>query len=351
MTSLERISSILSGGTPDRPPFAAWGHVMNFCDRNVEDFARATIEFQNANGFDFVKIMSNPYYMLEDMGIDLRVPLRYDECLRRTDRLLVPRPEDWGQIPFAKVGAGALAREREAICRVVDYFQGSVPVIATIFTPAMWVAYSVLQATDMAHEATGGGGYTGLLSRYLMDNERQVRPALERFAGLNRSYMEDLLSVGVSGFFYCTEHARGSWTRDAFESFEEQYDLQALEVVHGRGLFNILHVCGEGKLRLDWVLHYPVEALNWEDRSAMNPSLSEIRSLTDKILVGGMDRRRDLLGTSRQEIKSRLVEKVRSAMEQAGSKLIVSGGCDWGIDTTYRFYIWREVMEELKHAE
>lgn len=322
---------------------------MNFCDRNAKDFAKATIDFQDANDFDFIKIMSNPYYLLEDMGILLNAPERYDQCVTRSNRLLVPSPKDWGTIAFPDVNAGSLAREREAIRRVIGHYQGTVPVLATIFTPAMWIAYSSLRSEDMEQAENQFGSYIPLLERYLTGHERHVRPALDRFAELNQRYMEALLSDGVSGFFYCTEYARDLWTdRTVFEDFEKRYDLRILDSVRKDSLFNILHVCGVGKLRMDWVLDYPVDAFNWDDRQPGNPSLADVRAATEKILVGGLDRFRDLAGASREEIKTRLLEKIRRATEQAGRNLIVSGGCDWTIGASHRFYIWREVMEELR---
>lgn len=69
--------------------------------------------------------------------------------------------------------------------------------------------------------------------------------------------------------------------------------------------------------------------------------------MTDRILVGGLDRLHDFAGADRAEIKERIRRKIEEARRQAGRKLIVSGGCDWKIEAVFRFYIWQEVMEEL----
>lgn len=347
-THTQRLQNLLRGKEVDRPLFCAWSHAMNFCDRNAKDFAKAIIDFQNAHDFDFIKVMSNPYYMLEDMGIVLNAPRRYDQCVTRSDKLLVPLPKHWEAMTFPKVNTGSLAREREAICRIIEYYHGTVPVIATIFTPAMWVTYSALQSADMKRAEEQFGSYVPLLERYLTDNEHYVRSALDRFAEVNQQYMEKLLADGVSGFFYCTEYVRDAWTdRSVFEDFEKNYDLCILKAVRKNSLFNILHVCGIGQLSMNWVLDYPVDAFNWDDRQPGNPSLADVRALTDKILVGGLDRFMDLEGTDRKEIKERLLANIRRATAQAGRNLIVSGGCDWPIDATYRFYIWQEIMEDL----
>ena len=75
--------------------------------------------------------------------------------------------------------------------------------------------------------------------------------------------MEDLLKAGVSGFFYCTEHMRTSWSSlDAFERFEKRYDLEVLQAVRKRSFFQLLHICGDANLCLEQALDYPVDALN-----------------------------------------------------------------------------------------
>ena len=110
---------------------------------------------------------------------------------------------------------------------------------------------------------------------------------------------------------------------------------------------NLLHVCGTQRLRMEWALDYPVEAINWDDQEAETPSLAEIREQTDRILVGGLDRHRDLEGENPEQIRRRIREKVIRATTQAGEKLIVSGGCDWSISASHYFPLWREVMEEF----
>lgn len=348
MTHMERISALLNGKPLDRLPCAAWSHVMNFCDRNAKDFAKATIDFQNACDFDFVKIMSNPYYMLEDMGLLLTSPSVYTEPVMRREPLPVQSPDDWDRAAFPECGRGTLAREREAIARVVEHFRGEVPVIATIFTPLMWVAYAALSPAALDEAERRWGCSTPLLERYAEDNEPYVRAALDRFAAINQEYMESLISVGVSGFFYCTEHARDAWQdAAAFESFEGRYDRETLGAVFDRSLMNVMHVCGVGRLKPSLVLDYPVHAFNWEDQALQNPSLADVRGMTDRILVGGLDRLHDFEGADRAEIKERIRQKIEEAQRQAGRNLIVSGGCDWKIDAVFRFYIWQEVMEEL----
>ena len=352
MTHTQRIQRLLQGEALDRPCYAGWGHFMNFADRNAKDFAKATIDLQKMFDFDLIKMMPNPYYMIEDTGLKLRLPENFMQPVARTDVLPINNSKDWARVPLPQLNKGALAREKEAIARVVDHFAGTVPVLATIFTPIMWISYMAIPSKEMERETAEKGCFTPLLERLLLEQEREIAPVLSYFSELNQRYMEELLDIGVSGFFYCTEHARDTWSsKELFEHFEKQYDLAALQAVQKKSLFSILHVCGEGHLRMDWILDYPVAALNWDDQWAENPSLAQVRSQTSRILVGGLDRHTDLLGIHRQEIKERIKGKILQAMKQAGNQLIVSGGCDWSIDSSYRFGIWQEVMEEFAGEE
>ena len=230
---------------------------MNLSDLNAADFARATIDFQRTHDFDFIKVMSNPYYMIEDMGLEA----------------------------------------------------------------------------------------------YLLRNEPVIKDAIDRFQELNLRYMEELLRLGVDGFFYAVEYADDVWSSDdIYERFFKEYDMEALRSVSGKTFFTMLHACGDCGVRLDRIADYPVDAVNWSDQSEKNPSLRDAASVMTQLPVGGIDHRSDMKGTDRDLIKSRLTEKVRSALEATGGRVILAGGCVFDVADTYRFGLWREVLDEIEGA-
>ena len=350
LTSTERLKRVLSGREVDRPLYSAWGHFMNYADRNAKDFAKATIDFQLVNGFDFIKVMSNPFYLLEDMGIVFQPVRDFTSCVSRSaDILTVSEPADWERVRLPDVRSGAIAREIEAVKRIADYFQGDVPVLPSIFTPVMWITYASIPSPEIDICEKKYGSYVPLLEKYLTDYEKYTRNAVKRIAEFNQEFMEELLKAGASGFFYCTDVARDLWSsRDIFGEFEKKLDLQTLNAVKDGSLFSLLHVCGEDRLLFDELLEYPVDAFNWDDQMKGTPSFFELRKKTDKMLVGGLNRKTDFAGENRGEIKETIIKRIREALEQGGEKIMISGGCAWDFDSAYKFYIWKEVMEEYR---
>lgn len=346
LTHTQRLRKILCGETADRPLCSAWGHMMNLHDRNAAEFAEATIKLQDAADFDFIKVMSNPYYLIEDIGPELIAPKRPQDCVSRSSKLPICTPKDWRHLSFPNVNSGSLLREQDAIDRIVSHYQGDVPVIATIFTPIMWLSYLAITSEDMERSERTFGSSTHTVKTYLLENETYLMPALQRLHEINLEYMETLLNIGVTGFFYCTEHANDTWGDvNMFQYFEGRFDLEALQSVNKADTFNILHVCGKSNLRMDYILDYPVHALNWEDSSPYNLSLRQIRELSDKVLIGGLDRMLDLKG-SEDIVRQRLLDRLAAAVDAAGSAFILSGGCDWKYEDAQRLPLICETVEK-----
>lgn len=350
MTHTERIRAVLNGDTPDRQPIAAWGHFMNLEDRNAVDFAKSLIDFQDAYQFDIVKIMSNSYYLTEDMGNVLRSSENgEDPAFLCATRLAVEKPEDWRKLKVPDISRGAMAREIEVAKRLVDYYHGTVPILPTIFSPLMWCVYLYMPMKEQFRYQFTGKGLVPHIEEYLLRHEKEITYGLEVVTETNSRLMEEFLRVGVDGFFYSQPYAHKTWSDPAlFERFAKQYDLKNLNTVADNAWFTMLHVCGTNWVDLDLVVDYPVQALNWDDAFEGNPSLKEGRAKSDKVLMGGMDRRTDLLGSDREVIKRTIKMRAGQAKKDAGEKLILTGGCSWTGDSIHRFNLWQETMDELK---
>jgi uroporphyrinogen decarboxylase len=87
-------------------------------------------------------------------------------------------------------------------------------------------------------------------------------------------------------------------------------------------MVRILHVHGAG-LEMCRVLDYPCEVISVSDRLSGNPSLAELRKLTPKCLMGGIDE------TKFQERNlAALAHEIDDAFAQAGRRnFILAPGC------------------------
>lgn len=64
------------------------------------------------------------------------------------------------------------------------------------------------------------------------------------------------------------------------------------------------------------------------------------------MLVGGLNRKTDFRGEGRERIKIRIQSRIYEALRQGGENVMISGGCAWDFDSAYKFFIWKEIMDE-----
>lgn len=350
MTHTERLRAMLEHQSIDRLPVAMWGHFMNLEDRNATDFSKALIDFQNNYDFDFVKIMSNSYYLTEDMGNVIRPSkTNEDAAFLLADKLAVEAPEDWYKLKVPDVKKGALAREVEVAKRLVDYYQGTVPILPTIFSPLMWCVYMYWPMQEQFKVQFTGDGLVPPIEEYISAHEREIRYGLEVVTETNNQLIEEYIKAGADGFFFAQPYAHFTWSSpDMFYQYAKKYDLENLSKTVGKTWFNMLHVCGTNHVNMQLVLDYPVQAYNWDDLMPGNPSIAEVRSMTDKVLIGGMDRHKDFFLDTRDEIKSRIQERAQTARKAAGSQYIFGSGCSCYGDSIHRFNLMQEALDEFE---
>lgn len=353
MTHTQRLKAVVAGQKTDRPAFAAWGPHMNLTDRNVKDFVKETCDYQNAHDFDFIKVMPNGIYFPEAFGQTFRAPEHIlDEVYLATDKNAVNDPHEWSKLKVPSFTEGAFAREIEAVKRINDYYQGDVPVLPTVFSPVFWM-----------REMAGGPTCNHVIKAHFENSEKDAMEGIKIVAETNDRLIEEYIKAGAAGFFYAVQCGFvGMLGKDLFEGVVKKYDVQNLKVAEGKTWFNMAHLCDGDREHTKWFLDYPVDAFNWADQVDHEFSMEEMRGMTDKVLVGGLLHstgstrhnlykqvlsESDLSGYNRDEIKARIKQKSLAAIKAAGPKVVVSGGCGWGIGSLPRFGLWKEVMEEI----
>lgn len=356
ITHKQRIEAALEGKILDRPAYAMWGPHFNLEDRNVKDFTDATIRYQEAYDFDFIKVMPNGIYFTEDFGQVIRPAENYlDDTWMNTLQFAIKDPHDWAKIKVPDLKKGALAREIEVVKRLCDHYQGDVPVLPTIFSNIVWMG-----------EMTAGHYHQEVIVSQFKQSEKYAKMGMEVVAETNERLMEAFVDAGADGFFL--GYQMGMYEKMGKEMYEEcaaKYDLRNLNAIKDKTWFNLAHLCHGDRNDTDQFMDYPVQAFNWADTHKEHRTLREMREITDKVLIGGLDHdlgssgylsigdgsvapgTTDLSGSDREKVKQVIRRRLEEGMKAAGPKFVLSGGCGWNHDALHRFPLVREVIDEV----
>lgn len=301
----QRLEACLGDGQPDRPPVALWRH-FPVDDQTPEGLAAATLDFQRAYDFDFVKVTPASSFCLKDWGAD--DDWRGDtEGTRDYTRRVIHTPDDWERLPILDPHAGHLGEQLACLRRLAKEPGADTPVIQTIFSP-------LAQAKNLA----GGEVLLAHLRRY----PDAVHAGLSAIAESTRRFVETALETGIAGVFYAVQHASYQLLCEAeYEAFGRAYDLLVLEPAR-RLWLNVLHLHGE-EVMFDRFLDYPVAIINWHDRDTP-PSLAEAQARFPGVACGGLPRERTMvLGTPEQ-----VIAEARDAIQSTGGRRFILGtGC------------------------
>jgi len=312
-TKRERVTAALRGEPVDRVPVSFWLH--NFATENsAEGLAGETLRLARTFDWDFLKPQSRAQCFAEAWGLE------YTASRDRAVPFTVTRAPasgapDLASLEPADPRAGALGEQLEALRLIRAAVGPDTPIIWTVFSPLMVMAYLMK------------GGREQALS--LMRSEPEaLEHALDAVAVTLRAYAGACLDAGADGLFYATNLAtRAIMTPAECRRFQRPYDLKILAAVE-RAPFNLLHVCGEGVL-FDEFLDYPVTAYSWAT-VAGNPTLAEGQMKTGRSVVGGFPAKPDIAGFT----GAALADRARSAIaETGGRRLLLGPDCSINPDT------------------
>jgi uroporphyrinogen decarboxylase len=260
MSKWERVEASVHQEPTDRIPWSLWRHFYDQ-ETSAADLARAMLDWQNRNDFDWLKVNPRAQYHAEVWGC------RYSYSGQPTvkpvpERLVVKAPGDWRHIEVQPSTAPPLEEQLQALSAIGKGLRGAVPFVETVFCPIGVAGYLI--------------GDEQLLRRHLREHPDEVHQALRAIAETLAAFVQEVLNAGAAGIFFATT----SWattdmlTEEEYDAFGRPYDLQVLRAASEAHL-NVLHVCRQHNM-LRKLLDYPVHVLNWASSEEGNPSLGEI---------------------------------------------------------------------------
>ena len=305
MNHWQRIEAALQGQATDRAPVALWRHFPED-DLDPDKLVAHTLAWQRQWQFELVKFMPSGTYGVEDWGA-ISAYRGSPNGAREVVKPAITRTDDWARLGALDVRQGSYGRQNRALAAAARELAGEVPLLQTVFSPL----------TTARKLATEG----------LFADLRCAPDALEQALGVITDvtirFALDALDAGAHGVFFATQLA--SWrllSTAEYERFGKRYDLQVLDALRGKSKLNMLHAHGHD-IMFDLLADYPVQMLNWHDRTA-GPALAAAASRFRGVLVGGLDEHGTLRNGSAEAIEA----EVRDARAQTGGRRLVLGpGC------------------------
>ena len=299
MNKMERFMTAVNGGPVDRPPLLTWAHFLSdhLDSKRVVDLH---LQQMAAYDWDIMKAMNDYRYPVPD-GVDDLVSA---SSLQKFRRLSMDEP--------------CFAIQLDCLRQLRSAIGPDVPILDTIFEPHQQIVRNV--GYDQTDNLLGHG--------------TKAMPALEAVTETMCDYVRAAKKAGADAVLVTINGgmprgiARGV-TREQHEHFQKPFTMEVLKAAEG--MVRILHAHGS-YLQMDRLVDYPYEVLSIADRGPGNPSLAELRRMTDKCLMGGLDE---------TQLHARslpaLAREIDDAFAQAGrEKFILAPGCTMASFTSNR---------------
>jgi uroporphyrinogen decarboxylase len=306
MTKNDRVEAALKGNDVDRVPVSAWWHDYAR-EWSAAGLAEATLEAYRKYDWDFVKVNPRFCYYAEPWGTDYT---RYTDRMPQPNTIAVRDASDLSKIKAVDGTAGAFAEQLESLGLIASGLDGEAPFIQTVFSPL-----AVMSRIT---------GPTATVQQMMKESPEALEGALGAITETIGEYAEACLDAGASGIFYAAVEWGSSEfiSGEDYDRFGRPYDEEILEAV-AVAPFNVLHVCRDHN-HLPRLLDYAVAAFHWDARGEGNPSLSDIRALTDRALMGGVDHRRTMRRGSPADVGTEAAEALE---ETGGRQFLLAPNC------------------------
>jgi uroporphyrinogen decarboxylase len=271
------------------PVWVSKHSAVNF-DESASEMAKREIQFQKTFDWDLARVAPAAALYTIDWGC------RYTG----TNHLGVPtctaysvtHKDEWEKIVKLDVAAGYYGRIASAGKILAEKIGGQKPILATGFSPL-----------TLALKLAG----KDILLQSIHERSETLHAALRNIAETMIEFIHRSVDFSANGLYFASQSASYDLiTKEEYKTFEEPYNLMVLEAVRSRVKLLILHLHGDGVM-FDSFVNYSVDIFHWADRRTKPSfSLAEGRRLFPRSLMGGLNGRTTLCGSSVNEVKKEI---------------------------------------------
>ena len=314
MNRIERVTAVMEGRQPDRPPLSFWYHFPPG-QAAGPPAVEAHLRHVETYDLDFLKIMD-----------DNRYPRT------ATSSGVISSVEDLDGFSVLGGDEDTFGRQLELIGDLTRRFAGQLLMATTIFNPwgtlrQMTVPDSDEHGPPSLEEAEDPRDVT--MARFLSEAPDRLQRALDTIAESLANFARYCVGAGADGVFLSVRDDWVGTPEDGAELYDRVVRPGDLAILAGAelGSFNLLHICGKAR-QFDRFAQYPVHVVNWADRYA-GPTIAAVVDSVRPAICGGLDN----LGTMVTGSPGDCVGQVADALKQAGDRpIMVAPGCTYGPD-------------------
>ncbi len=268
-------AALLRGGPSRRFLTSAWQHFVGE-EYDPVRFATATVDFNRAWDWDWVKINPRAVYYSEAWGSTYD-PDDYQGVIPRLVSPAVSTVADLARIGPLDPRANPVFAEHLASARSIREQLPDRALLQTVFSP-LSVLLQLAGLPLYPDDVVPGSTARFELDDLLRSDPEGVRIALAAIAQTLADYVSALLApteaggAGLDGIFYAVTGtaSSGYLDRNRFQEFSRPYDQQVLVAV-ADGLA-VLHTC-RADSHPEWFADYRIDALHWDQFLPGNPAL------------------------------------------------------------------------------
>ncbi len=309
MNKIQRVTAVLEGRTPDRPPVSFWYHFP--ADQvSGPPAVEAHVRHVERYDLDFLKIMDDN---------------RYPRPVTSTGTIAETR--DLDRLTVLAGDEESFGRQLELIGALAQRLRGQLLMATTLFNPWTTLRNMTIPVSDVHGPPVPTSEVDpreAAMSRFLRQSPDALARALAVIAESLAHFARRCLEAGADGIYLSV---RDDWVDTpangpgSYDSLALPGDLEILTAAR-RGKFNILHVCGKA-LDFRRFAKYPVQVLNWADRTS-GPAIAEVAATASPAIAAGLDN----LGTMVSGTPDDCAREVSDALAQAaGRPMLITPGC------------------------
>lgn len=306
-----RVKAALAGKMGDRPPVGFWAH--NFTrEITPESLAQETVRVVQRYNWDFAKIQNRATGFAEDWGLRVRFS-SHPHKLHDVLEVPIRDAADLRKIKPLDPYKGVLGEQITALKMVRNTLDPDIPVIQTIFHPAMVLQY-LLDPSPANHGRC--------LRELLTEHPQPAREALSAIKETYANFATAAIESGADGIFFSIKAAgQGHLPLDQYKAFCLADDREILQAAQA-GWFNILHLCGKG-VYFDVIPDLPVHVINYEVMPE-HLGLKEVRDRFGRAVMGGVSPKPYIATMSPAEVAG---EVTKALDDTSGLGMFVAPGC------------------------